>query len=129
MQREAADDDVHGRQLSENPDGRGIDPDFLGRLAQRRLAQRLAFVGRAAGQANLPGVPGEPARPDGERDGDVVRTRVDEQESRGGARIGRKVSGAPTGSGRRRRELQLGLDAGERLGQADAQRALEMTQW
>ena len=48
VQREAADQDVHRRQLTEDPHPRRIHADFLGRFAQRRLGQRLPRIGGAA---------------------------------------------------------------------------------
>ena len=60
VKSEPADQDVHRRQLTQDPDTRRIDADFLRRFAQRRFSQRLSRIGRAAGQADLAGCRARP---------------------------------------------------------------------
>ena len=128
MQREAADHHVHRRQLAEHAHRRRIDADFLGGFAQRRLGERFARVGRAARQADLAGVPASPLARTVSGTATPLSRGIDQQQRRRRAGVGRKMPGAPARPRRRRRELQLRLDAGERLGQPDPQRALELAQ-
>ncbi len=117
MDREAADEDVHGCQLSENANLRGIDADFLERFPQRRFDKRFAGIRRAAGQADLSGVPGQSTRPDRQGYRDVTLARVDQQQGSGRSGILGKVAGLPSGARRRRREPQLSLQSRQRARQ------------
>jgi hypothetical protein len=125
MQREPAHEDVHGRQLAEHPNGGRIDANFLGRFAQCGLRERFPFIGSAAREADLPGVPRQAARAHGQRDRDVVVERIQQHEHRGAASVGRHVSRSPSRPGRCGGEPELRVEPGQRSLQPFAQYTLD----
>jgi hypothetical protein len=128
MQREAADQDVNWRELSEYEDGCRIDPDFLSRLAERRLREGFSRIGGAPGQADLPRVSGQSARSYGERDRNAVAMGIEQQERRGLPRLGGDLSGAPRILQQFRREPSLRFNPRQSLRQPVAEHRFEFMQ-
>src|SRR5262249_22745440 len=109
----------------EYADARGIHADFLVRLAEGRLRERLARIRRATRQADLSRVALQSARADRERNRRAGRARVDEQQTRRDPRVRRKLTGLPAGPRRRRHEAALRVESGQRAAQPLAQRSFE----
>jgi hypothetical protein len=127
MQRESADEHVHGRQLSKDTHGWRVDANFFGCFTQRGLYECFARVSRPTGQADLTGVPGEAACADGKRHSRSGLVGVHEQQRRGNPRISREVTGLPAGPDGGGRETHLRIDAWQRAGQALAQCILNLS--
>lgn len=62
-----------------------LEPDFLARLAQRRLPRRLAGVDLPAGKCDLAGMGAQSRRPQRQQNGQSLRPFDDGQKDGGGA--------------------------------------------
>src|SRR5258708_21970543 len=116
---------MDGRELAAHAAARGIDADLFVRLAHGGLRQRLARIGRAAGQADLAGVPAQAARAYGQRDRRAACSRVEQQQAGRDTRIIRKLAGLPARARRRRHEPHLCVEPRQRTHQPLAENRLE----
>jgi hypothetical protein len=111
VQRESADEHVYRRQLAEHAHPCGIHADFFECLAQRRLGERLAWIGCAPRKADLTCVALQAARADRQGNRRAGSARIHEQESRRGTRVRGELTGHPAGPRRRRHEPALRVES------------------
>ena len=69
-------------ELTEDLDRRGIEPDLLVRLAERRFTAASPLVDASAGEADLAGVRAQAPRPAGEHDAQLAVELVERARAR-----------------------------------------------